>query len=38
VGLTTLVVVNGDSLIKTLFMMGLTTLVAINGDSSIKKP
>jgi hypothetical protein len=35
VGLTTLLVLNGDSLVKTLFMVGLTTLVATNGDSSI---
>jgi Zn-dependent protease with chaperone function len=34
-GLTTLMVVNGDSLVRTLFMVGLTTLVATYGDSSV---
>jgi hypothetical protein len=36
VGLIILVVVNGDSLVRTLFMVGLTTSVAIDGDSSIR--
>jgi len=34
-GLTTLMVVNGDSLVRTLFMVGLTTLVATYGDSLV---
>jgi hypothetical protein len=35
VGLTTSVVVDGDSLVRTLSMVGLTTLVATNGDFAI---
>jgi len=35
VGLTTLMVVDGDSSVGTLFVVGLTTLVVANGDSSM---